>query len=391
MIDQGFNDESDPWFRLILLCRPFKISRDLLKRCARIVIEPPTSMKQKIIADIDNMKKQEQMTLSIPNTKERFTPQYRRLVTSLAILHSVLEKRNAFGNRGWANFVSITKGEIETSSGTIRYFLNFFNDPTSSYKTSNIPWPEMQTIISEICLGGQLTENYDTNLLFPIVAKYLNKEAEEGDYKFGENSVYGIPKYDTFDELLHHVELLPDCEDFALYGMDEETSLEVQYNELNAELRQLQLMESQETIEKNECEIKGDRVESIIDKLIIDTSKLSINKTIINKAIMTQIKGSLYGHNIYLLEEINRYKSLITLITTTLNEIKYYITSGQLMPPSLERIYFVLDSESVPEEFLGYSWNHPLAEWFNTLKQCVEYIKTWAPAELCCLIKAILF
>ena len=179
---EGSFDNNDPWFRLILTCNPYKINEVLLSRCIKIAIDTPKTMKQKILSDLSILKSKEEITLQTSTNITSFEPRFRRLLFSLIILHAVIDKCNAFGNRVWGEPFYTTQTEIKVSEQLLLYSFYFFGDLSKKLsKPILFPWAELQKVISEIVIGGLITNRYDIKILNSMIAIHLNEEVEKGN------------------------------------------------------------------------------------------------------------------------------------------------------------------------------------------------------------------
>ena len=344
------------------------------------------------------MKKQEETILAAPHKKEKFTPQYRKLFVGLSLLHAVIEKQNIFGSKVWTVPFELNEGIIEIAAGILRHSLNFFNDPPqgaggAQNKILEFPWPELQRFFGDICLGGHLMEISDSNILVPLAAMYINEDIGKGNFNIKDTAIYKLTNRETFEDLLNEVGALPNIEDYNLCGMSPEVTLEGKYNELEAELKNLKELEVEKYKDNKEDKFVESRVLEMINKIKEELLELLFANFEINPKVSELNNGVLYGNNLYLLQELERYKVLKLNIMDTINLIEMHLKSGLIMPSSLEKAYFEIDSGIVPEMLIGYCWNHPLAEWVSKFKENIEYISNWAKqGEVNCYnIRALLY
>ncbi len=371
---------NEKWFRLILSCNPCRLPRGVLNHSVRLAMNPPISMKQKVIRDLKFFQQQE----GFATGKDKFTPQYRRLMLSLSILHAVLEKRNIFGTKAWSKPYILTQGELDVAGKLVLHVLDSFKDtsvqvsasigPGAAARPQSIPWEPMRKVLSEICLGGRILEEYDLKTLSCMIDMYLTEDAGNGNYAFRENSQYRVPAVGTFPELLKHVEGFSNADDYELCGMTPDVTLAGQKTELENMLKSVQLIELRKNI-RLEATAEGD--ETIIRKVIEQLPEHEFRPEEVNPAVMELKKGMYYGHNMFLLQEMERYNSMIIKMQNTTERIEYYLNSGELMPAALEKIYLTLCAGCVPEEFCGYPWTHSIGEWMVTLKKRIEYMRDW--------------
>lgn len=378
------SNELNEKFRLILSCNPCELPRFILQNTLRLSYQSTKKMKETVKNDLLAFQHQEAIASSVPTNKEKYTPQYRRLALSLSILHAVVEKRNVFGKSAWNRTFKITKGEIDAANRMIFYILDGFREPIPpATHAQTTPWDDMRRLLEEICLGGKVIEEFDQKTLGCLIDMYINEDAAIGNYAFKENSGYKIPSLGTFPELLNFVDNLPDGDDYGICNMSTEVTLVGQRAETEKMLLGIQIIDPRKNFHpQEELKVSNEmqRVEDAINKIMQEIPEQGLLKEDINPVITELKKGVLYGHHIFLLQEMNRYNSLIQKIFDTLEKIKGHINKGTLMPQALEKTYYTLAELKVPEEFIGYKWQFSLPGWIISFKKNIEYIREWLKA-----------
>ncbi len=120
-----------------------------------------------------------------------------------------------------------------------------------------------------------------------------------------------------------------------------------------------------------------DSLEVLVTKVMEELPEHGFTRDDVSPTLSEGKKGIPYGLNIFILQEMARYNTLIKEIQTAMDKIKEHALNGATMSTELERIYQSLSEGKVPQEFLGYSWTHSLSEWIMTLKKRMEYIRDW--------------
>lgn len=367
------SSELNEKFRLIFSCNSCRLPRYLLQNTIRLTYQSTKTMKEKVRNDLLSFQQQENAALSIPANKEKFSPQYRRLALSLSFLHVVAEKHNIFGKYAWTKIFKITKGEIDAACALILYTLD-------TPKGHTIPWNDMRKILEEVSLGGKMTEDYDQKSLGCLIETYINEDVAQGNYEFKKISPYKIPSFNSFTDLLTYVEKLPDEDDYIICNMNSDITLFGQRRETDNILISLQCLDPRKNRppqEKIDVTKEMLRVEEAIRLIMKEIPEQGLLKEDINPIVMEIHKGVLYGVNMFLLQEMNRYNSLIQKIFNSIEKIKDHLNKGTLMPLRLEKIYYSFAGFSAPEELIGYNWHFSLGEWVLSLKKNIEYIQNW--------------
>ncbi len=383
-------------FRLILSCNSCRLPRVVLTHSIRLTMQPRKLMKQKVARDLTMFQQQETAALSVAANKEKYTPQYRRLMLSMSILHVVLEKRNTFGAHAWTLPYSVNQEGIEMAGRLVLYVLDTFKEQQQQHQLSTtgataaaagqtsprplpvMPWEATRKVLEEICLGGRLVEEYDSRTLGSLIDMYISEDVTNGNYAFQESSPYRIPAQGTFPELSKFVETLPQTDDYEICAMPADVTLAGQRDEIDSVLRQIQAVDPRKNLaQAGQSATKSAEVDAAIAKLTEEMPELGLIKEDIHPSVTEAKKGLLFGHHMFLLQEMARYNSLIRKIQLTMSRIKFFLQTGELMPAALESVYLALAEGRVPEEFAGYRWNHPLGEWVVTLRKRLDYMRDW--------------
>jgi len=375
---------NEKWFRLVLSCNPCRLPRTVLNNCIRYSMLHPTNMKQQVIKDLTLFQKQEQYALATPANKEKFTPAYRKLAMSLSILHAVLEKRSIFGQRAWTKPFYLTWGEVDVSGKLILNTLDSVRESQISMpgkkdqtRPQQMPWRDLRSLLSTNCIGGRMLEDYDLRTLSALVDVYINEDASLGNYAFSDKSKFKIPKLNTFAELIEDANKLPDTEDYEIFGMSPEVMKIGQNVDFENSLLAVQLIEQKKNPKSAPSKEVDEKMEAIVMKIVNEMPENEFTAGDISPTLNELKKGAPYANNLFLLQEKDRYNSMMGKIQRTMIKLKGCIQTGELMSPSLEKIYEAMAQGRVPEEFIGYNWNHPLGAWIALLKKRLNYMKEW--------------
>ncbi len=192
--------------RLIISCSTCRLPRYLLTHSSRIALQPPKTMKTKILQDLNQFQQIE--ASAGPASKEKFTPQFRRLTLSLSILHAMLEKRNIFGSSAWSKPYKITRGEVETAGKLAMWMLDTYENKKPQSEPEGIieptPWEPVRRLMDDIVFGGAINEESDKKMLSCLIDMFVCEDAAGGNYSFAEDGIFGIPVKNTYPEIIEH-------------------------------------------------------------------------------------------------------------------------------------------------------------------------------------------
>nr|CAK6928266.1 unnamed protein product [Fasciola hepatica] len=137
----------------------------MLQRSYKVVMEPPSGLKQNLIAGLSKLSHEQFVSCAHPN--------YRACLFTLIFLHSVLQERRRFGKLGWNVSYDFSDSDFLVSLRIVQISL------TKSHETkSEISWDTIKYLIGEVMYGGRTIDNYDRRVLTTYMDEYF------GDFLF---------------------------------------------------------------------------------------------------------------------------------------------------------------------------------------------------------------
>merc|ERR1712100_514207 len=102
------------------------------------------------------------------------TPMWRSLVYAICFLHSTVQERRKFGSLGWSIPYEYNNGDLSASLGFLEKHLY----------SSQISWPTLQYMVSEVQYGGKITDNIDRRLFGLYTKAWLNASSCEDGFTY---------------------------------------------------------------------------------------------------------------------------------------------------------------------------------------------------------------
>nr|XP_057923809.1 dynein axonemal heavy chain 2 isoform X2 [Doryrhamphus excisus] len=348
-------------FRLWLSSSPhpdFPIN--ILQAGIKMTTEPPKGVKA-------NMKRLYHLVTEAQFTRCSKPVFYRKLLFSLCFFHSILLERKKFLQLGWNIIYGFNNSDFEVSENLLSLYLNEYD---------NIPWDALKYLIAEVNYGGHVTDDWDRRLLTTYINDYFCEAAvTEHNFKLSTLSSYYIPHDGPLSSYKDFINMLPATEHPDLFGQHPNADIASQIAETRSLFDTLLSLQPQVT-SASTAGSGPSREDKVLDLLadvrqtipaLIDyegTSALFLDPTPLD---------------VVLLQEIQRYNSLLETIISSLVELEKGIKGLVVMSSSLEETFNCMYDARVPPLWeKAYPSLKPLAAWTRDLCQRVLQFARWA-------------
>uniref|UniRef100_A0A2K6C7M2 Dynein axonemal heavy chain 2 n=1 Tax=Macaca nemestrina TaxID=9545 RepID=A0A2K6C7M2_MACNE len=349
LVEQLQVEDPHPSFRLWLSSSPhpdFPIS--ILQASIKMTTEPPKGLKA-------NMTRLYQL-MSEPQFSRCSKPaKYKKLLFSLCFFHSVLLERKKFLQLGWNIIYGFNDSDFEGSSSQPSLLIL----PT--------PWLPCGTI------HGQKTCN--------LLSLYLD-EYEETPwdslsipfYRLSALETYFIPKDGSLASYKEYISLLPGMDPPEAFGQHPNADVASQITEARTLFDTLLSLQPQITPTR----AGGQTREEKVLELAADV-KQKIPEMIDYEGTQKLLALDPSPLNVVLLQEIQRYNTLMQTILFSLTDLEKGIQGLIVMSTSLEEIFnCIFDAHVPPLWGKAYPSQKPLAAWTRDLAMRVEQFELWA-------------
>ncbi|KAM9855172.1 dynein axonemal heavy chain 2-like [Aulostomus maculatus] len=362
LVEQLEVKEPHPNFRLWLSSSPHpEFPLTILQAGIKMTTEPPKGVKA-------NMNRLYHLVTEAQFTKCSKPVFYRKLLFSLCFFHSILLERKKFLQLGWNTVYGFNDSDFEVSENLLSLYLD---------KYEEIPWDALKYLIAGINYGGHVTDEWDRRLLTTYINDYFCDAAiNEPFFKLSPLVSYYIPRDGPQSSYKEHISMLPSTEDPEVFGQHPNADIASQI----AETRMMfdTLMSLQPQVTSPSTAGASDSREDIVFELLTEV-RVKVPARIDQEGITILFREDPSPLNVVLLQEIQRYNSLLDTIMSSLEELEKGIKGLVVMSPSLEEIFQCIYDGRVPPLWeKAYPSLKSLAAWTRDLCQRVEQFECWA-------------
>ncbi|XP_071333968.1 dynein axonemal heavy chain 2 [Trachinotus anak] len=349
-------------FRLWLSSSPhpeFPIT--ILQAGIKMTTEPPKGVKA-------NMKRLYQLVTESQFNRCSRPVFYRRLLFSLCFFHSILLERKKFLQLGWNIVYGFNDSDFEVSESLLSLYLDEYEE---------IPWDALKYLIAGVNYGGHVTDDWDRRLLTTYINDYFCDAAVNQPYfKLSPLTSYYIPRDGPQTVYKEHISMLPSTENPEVFGQHPNADIASQIAETRTLFDTLLSLQPQVT-SPTTAGARPSREDKVL-RLLGDV-RGKIPALIDYEGTRSLLQDNPSPLNVVLLQEIQRYNSLLDTIILSLVELEKGIKGLVVMSSSLEETFHCIYDARVPPLWeKAYPSLKPLAAWTRDLCQRVDQFARWA-------------
>ncbi|XP_041842513.1 dynein heavy chain 2, axonemal [Melanotaenia boesemani] len=351
-----------PNFRLWLSSSPhpeFPIT--ILQASIKMTTEPPKGVKA-------NMKRLYQLVTETQFSRCSRPSPYRRLLFSLCFFHSILLERKKFRQMGWNIVYGFNDSDFEVSESLLCLYLDKYDE---------IPWDALKYLIAGVIYGGHVTDDWDRRLLTTYINDYFCEAAiNQPFFKLSSLPFYYIPHDGPQFTYKEQINILPPTEHPEVFGQHLNADIASQIAETRTLFDTLLSMQPQVTSTAAPG-ARHSREDTVLELLADVHGK--IPALIDYEGTKTLLKDDPSPLNVVLVQEIQRYNSLLDTIALSLMELEKGIKGFVVMSSSMEETFNCIYDARVPPLWeKAYPSLKPLAAWTRDLCQRVNQFAHWA-------------
>ncbi|KAJ3097005.1 Dynein heavy chain 5, axonemal [Phlyctochytrium planicorne] len=293
-------------------------------------------------------------------------PQYKPLLYGLAFLHSVVQERRKFGPLGWNIPYEFNQSDLAAS---VQFVQNHVDELAPK---ASISWQTARYMFCEVHYGGRVTDDFDRRLLNTYGKVWF------GDHMFLDNfsfyKGYIIPHLKTVEEYRLSIESLPLVDTPDVFGLHPNADISSQTKDSQRMLDTIMSIQPKDS-NTGGGETREDTVKRMANDLL---SKLpeDFDKNKAKAAIQKQ--GGMKPLNIFLGQEIDRMQIVISIVRSTLNDLKLAIDGTIIVSAQLQEALDALYDARVPNAWVKVSWqSSTLGLWYSELLNRIAQFHTW--------------
>ncbi|XP_029437782.1 dynein heavy chain 2, axonemal isoform X2 [Rhinatrema bivittatum] len=360
LVEQLQVEQPHPEFRLWLSSSPnpdFPIS--ILQASIKMTTEPPKGLKA-------NMTRLYQLITAQQFSRCTKPQKYKRLLFSLCFFHSVLLERKKFLQLGWNIIYGFNDSDFEVSENLLSLYLDEYEET---------PWDALKYLIAGVNYGGHVTDDWDRRLLTTYINDYFCEQAlTTNNFKLSVLDTYYIPKDGYLTAYKEYISMLPGMDRPEAFGQHPNADIASQITEARTLFETLLSLQPQITT-------SGAGVQTQEEKVLDMSSDVrqKIPEVIDYEGTRKMLSDDPSPLNVVLLQEIQRYNSLLDTMRSSLIELEKGIQGLVVMSTDLEETFNCIYDARVPPMWeKAYPSLKSLASWTRDLNNRVDQFAKWA-------------
>lgn len=335
-----------------------KFPINLLQTSIRFTNEPPQGIKAGLKRTYAWLS---QDVLDMSNRKE-----YKPMLYALAFLHSIVQERRKFGPLGWNVPYEFNQSDLAAS---VQFVQNHVDELAPK---TPISWPTTRYMFCEVHYGGRVTDDYDRRLITTYGRSWFGDHMFQDSFNFYKG--YTIPNLKGIDEYRSSIEALPLIDTPDVFGLHPNADISCQTKESQRMLDTIVAIQPKDS-NAGSGETREDVVKRIANDLLSKIPE-DFDKNRVKSCIQKQ--GGPKPLNIFLGQEIDRMQNVLSLVRSTLSDLKLAIDGTIIMNQAMSQALDALYDARVPDQWAKISWqSSTLGLWFTELLQRAAQFATW--------------
>ena len=350
-------------FRLTLTAAPndsFPVS--ILRKSVKAVSQLPSGLIPSLLGIYSGISEsKEEVNFYNASSKPN---SWRKLFFCLNFFHCAIRERILYGPIGWNVKYEFSESDLRISSRQLMEMVNQFEVP---------PFDALCYLTAECNYGGKVTDDWDRRSLIVTLQSFYRPEM------LGEtNSIVPVPGYvfphttDLFG-ITNAIKGFPQVQTPELFGLHPNANISRSRREGYEACSRLLALQPKAVVTSYE-----EQKFSII--FLCDMIRSKLSRTFDIEEALAKYPVSYYeSMNTVLMQELNRYNTLINIIASSLSVLKKIYEGTMLITSEYEVLGQSMLKNKVPEAWSKYSYlsNKTLLSYIEDLEKRIDFLDTW--------------
>jgi dynein heavy chain len=349
-------------FRLWLTSYPsndFPVS--ILQNGVKMTNEPPKGLRANIYRSYINNPISDPEFFGDNSKPDR----WEKMMFSLAFFHAVAQERRSFGPLGFNIPYGFDDSDLKISLRQVKMFVDEYDE---------LPLEALTYCVGQCNYGGRVTDDWDRRCLMGLLSIFFNENLiKSDDYKFSTSGNYFAPPKGDLESYREFILAMPAIAQPEVFGMHANADISKDQKETNALFNSILLTLPRQAggVGRGPNEIVDEMCEDILNQVrdVFSTEDVQAKYPVLYEESMNTVLG----------QECVRFNRLITVVRSTLKDIRKAIVGLVVMSTELEGIFNSMLIGKLPARWAKSSYPSlkPLGGYVKDFIRRLNFLDDW--------------